>query len=134
MAIVWNGVIVGHVPRTISFVCSLYLRRGGRISCTIKGQKRFSSDLPQGGLEVSCSYSFSDFTEDSAMKVRRRLIEIGFAVHLSAQDFITGIYTRYSMLSIALIMIIIMFPLAAKFSRYFILANAASFAKLAKIT
>ena len=86
VAIVRNGVIVGHVPRTISCVCSLYLRRGGRISCTIKGQKRFSSDLPQGGLEVPCSYSFRDFTEDSAMKVRRCLIEIGFAVHLSAQD------------------------------------------------
>ena len=49
--IVRNGVIVGQVPRRISCVCSAYLHRGGTISCTVTGTKRYSSDLPQGGLE-----------------------------------------------------------------------------------
>ena len=31
VAVVRSGVIVGHVPRRISSVCSMFLRRGGTI-------------------------------------------------------------------------------------------------------
>ncbi len=49
---------VGHLPRKISCVCSLFLRRGGTITCEITGHRRHSSDLPQGGLEVPCLLIF----------------------------------------------------------------------------
>ena len=45
-----DGTIVGYVPRKISTICSLFLRRGGSIQCTIVGSRRYSGDLPQGGL------------------------------------------------------------------------------------
>ena len=51
VAVVRSGVIVGHVPRKIS---SMFLRRGGTISCRVTGGRRYSEDLPQGGLEVPC--------------------------------------------------------------------------------
>ena len=35
-------------------MCSLFLRKGGTISCKITGSRRYSSDLIQGGLEVPC--------------------------------------------------------------------------------
>ena len=54
-----NTVItVGHLPRKISCVCSLFLRHGGTITCEITGNRRHSYDLLQGGLEVPCLLLF----------------------------------------------------------------------------
>ena len=45
---------VGHVPKKISDICSLFLQRGGRIQCEITGTRQYSRDIPQGGLEIPC--------------------------------------------------------------------------------
>ena len=37
VAIKKDGVVVGHVPRKIAAICSLFLRRRGAISCQIVG-------------------------------------------------------------------------------------------------
>ena len=50
--------IVGHLPQKISRVCSLFLLRGGTISCKVIGRRRYSVDLPQGGLEIPCKLIF----------------------------------------------------------------------------
>ena len=55
---VTNPEIVGHLPRKISSICSLFLRKGGTISCKISGSRRYSNDLVQGGLEVPCVLLF----------------------------------------------------------------------------
>ena len=59
VAVKKNSTIVGHVPRKVSAVYSLFLRRNGSIQCRVTGQKRYSSDLPQGGLEIPCVYTFT---------------------------------------------------------------------------
>ena len=51
-------VLVGHVPRLISMACSIFIRRGGFIVCVVTGLRQYSADLPQGGLEVPCCYTF----------------------------------------------------------------------------
>ena len=58
VAVKREGTIVGHLPREMTRVCSLFLRRGGSITCTVTGHRRYSSDLAQGGLEVPCSLLF----------------------------------------------------------------------------
>ena len=35
VAVIKDSVTIGHLPRKISQVCSLFLRRGGSISCTV---------------------------------------------------------------------------------------------------
>ena len=55
VAVKKGGVVVGHLPRKVSRLCSLFLRRGGTIDCMVTGARRHSTDLPQGGLEVPCS-------------------------------------------------------------------------------
>ena len=50
--------IIGHLPKNISRICSLFLRRGGSISCIVAGSRRYLSDLSQGGLEIPCSLLF----------------------------------------------------------------------------
>jgi len=54
VAVKKDEMIIGQLPRKISHVCSLFLRRGGCTSCTVTGTKRYSADLPQGGLEIPC--------------------------------------------------------------------------------
>ena len=53
-----QGAIVGHVPKKISRLCSLFLGRGGSITATITGVRQRSYDLPQGGLEIPCKLFF----------------------------------------------------------------------------
>ncbi len=50
--------IIGHVPRKIAKICSLFLRRGGSLCCTVSGSRRYSADLPQGGFEIPCILLF----------------------------------------------------------------------------
>ena len=50
-----GSTIVGHAPKKLSCLCSLFLRRGGNICCEVTGLRCYSSDLPQGGLEIPCN-------------------------------------------------------------------------------
>jgi len=47
-----RGVIVGHVPHSISAVCYLFLVRNGTINCDVTATRQYSLDLPPGGLEI----------------------------------------------------------------------------------
>ena len=47
-----GNVTVGHVPRAISAVCSLFLDHGGTITCDVIGNQQYSEDSTQGGLEI----------------------------------------------------------------------------------
>ena len=58
VAVTRRGIIVGHLPRKLSRLCSLFLRRGGAILCTVTGGRKYSVDLPQGGLEIPCILLF----------------------------------------------------------------------------
>lgn len=59
VAILKERVVVGHVPRKISTLCYLFLRKGGSIISTITGNRRYSRDLAQGGMELPCTLCFS---------------------------------------------------------------------------
>ena len=52
VAVMKDGTIIGHLPRKISWQCSLFLRRGSSITCCVMEHRRYSSYLPQGGLEI----------------------------------------------------------------------------------
>ena len=51
--------VVGHMPRKICPVCSIFIQRGGSITCTVSDRRRYSADLEQGGLEIPCKIKFS---------------------------------------------------------------------------
>ena len=57
VAVKKGRTIIGHLPRKVSRVCSLFLQRGRIIHCTVT-RRRYSGDLPQGGLEVPCILAF----------------------------------------------------------------------------
>ena len=46
--------VVSVVVSGGSLSCSIFLRRSGNIKCRVIGNRQYSSDLPQGGLELLC--------------------------------------------------------------------------------
>ena len=58
VAVCKDSATVGHLPRKYARCFSIFLRRGGTISCEITGRRKYSRDLPQGGLEVPCVLTF----------------------------------------------------------------------------
>ena len=66
VAVKKDGKIIGHLPRKISRPCSLFLRRGNEITCRVTGHRRYSIDLPQGGLEVPCVLRFEGQAKEIA--------------------------------------------------------------------
>ena len=43
-----NDVVVGHVPRLISSLYSIFIQRGGSITCIVTRIRRYSAYLVQG--------------------------------------------------------------------------------------
>ena len=70
VAIKRSGAVVGHIPRKISSVCSLFLRRNGVMKVEMTGGSPYSADLPQGGLEIPCIITFEGVEKD-VKKVKR---------------------------------------------------------------
>ena len=75
VAIVKDKVVVGHIPRKISTLCSSFIRRGGLIICKVVGDRRSSSDLIQGGLEIPCSLTFTYANDREIKKVKKLLVD-----------------------------------------------------------
>ena len=84
VAVVRAGVTVGHVPRRISSICSLFIRRDGSISCRVAGSRRYSEDLPQGGLEIPCILTFKGGAKD--IEKSEKLVRSAFAVTVSGSE------------------------------------------------
>lgn len=79
-----EDTIVGHVPRRISALSNAFIRRGGTILCIIDGSRRYSADLPKGGLEVPCTLRFLiselEFCKKSETMVSAALLNTSFCV------------------------------------------------------
>ena len=50
VAVKKDDIIVGHCPRKISLICSIFIRRIGSVTCQVNENRCYSHDLPQGGL------------------------------------------------------------------------------------
>ena len=66
--------IVGHLPKKFSKIFSLFLRRGGVVTCEVTGTRRRSTDLVQGGLEIPCLLQIKG--ERKSMSVLKKLLQI----------------------------------------------------------
>ena len=84
VAVTKDSNIVGHVPRKISALCTLFLRQSGSITCPVTGSRQYSRDLSQGGLEVPCILTFSCASKDvNRLEKVRGLIKHALSFTLS---------------------------------------------------
>ena len=75
---------MGHAPRKISALCSLFQRQSGSITCCVTGSRQYSRDLSQGGLQVLCILIFSCASKDgNRLEMVRGLIKHAFSFTLS---------------------------------------------------
>ena len=98
VAVQKDAEAVGHVPRHISCICNLFICRGGLLSCSVTGATRYSSDLPQGRLEVPCYYMFSGIKD--IVKARDRLEELKVKVLTIKENTAVTIMLRLNPLNI----------------------------------
>ena len=75
VAVIKSAEIIGHLPRKLSNICSLFLRRGGSIRSTVTRLMRYSSDLLQGGLEIPCTLLFAGDARE--VKKQKNLLKRG---------------------------------------------------------
>ena len=61
-----NDIVVGHIPRKISTMCSIFLKKG-QIICTVTERRQYSADLSHSGMEIPCKYLFTG-TGDAIIK------------------------------------------------------------------
>ena len=73
VAMMNGNVVVGHVPRLISALCAMFITQGGVLECRVTGHRRYSSDLPQGGLELPCHLYFTSPSTALLEKVKSLL-------------------------------------------------------------
>ena len=67
VSVVKEGSIIGHLPQRISCVSTLFIRRGVAIRCRVTVRRRYSAELPQGGLEIPCFLLF----EGNAKEIKK---------------------------------------------------------------
>ena len=67
-----SGETVGHLPQKILRMCSMFILRGGGITATVTGHRKYSWDLVQGGLEIPCNLKFRR-EEDEIRKLKKLL-------------------------------------------------------------
>jgi hypothetical protein len=68
VAVIKDGLIVGHVPRSMSRVCWFFLWRGNEMSCRITDHRKFGN-----GLEVPCIYTFHSNSTKTIDKLKKIL-------------------------------------------------------------
>ena len=91
VAVIKSSNVVGHLPRKISLICSLFLRRSGSfIECEVIANRRYSHDLPQGGLEFPCVVHFrgsSPKCKDTAKKAEK-LVRIALGTEMKLEHLL----------------------------------------------
>ena len=85
-----GSTIVGHVPRRISAMCYTFLGDSGcSITCKVTGHRRYSRDLPQGGMEVPCHLIFHG-EEIDIQKIRSLIAVLNTAQLIASIKIVDG--------------------------------------------
>ena len=72
VAIRKSANVIGHVPQKISAACSLFIQRGGTLTCIIiDSHRQYSADLPQGGLQIPCKLEFKCDDADLLSNIKK---------------------------------------------------------------
>ena len=62
VAVMKDRLKIGHVPREISKLCCLFLKKGGTLTCTVTVRCR-RSEIEEGSLETPCDLHFEGLPE-----------------------------------------------------------------------
>ena len=90
VAVYKGSTIVGHVPRRIAAMCYAFLGKSGcSITCKVTEHRRYSHDLPQGGMEVPCHLIFHG-EEVDVKKIRTLIVSLNTAQLITNIKIVDG--------------------------------------------
>ena len=76
VAIKKGSKVAGHVSRKMLAACSLFSRLVKALHCEITdNHHQYSSDLPQGGLEIPCKFVFQCEANKNLMSKMLKLVQ-----------------------------------------------------------
>ena len=58
ITIISNNQTVGHVPKFLSKLAFFFLKHGATLTVKVTGERRYSFDLPQEGMEIPAEFIY----------------------------------------------------------------------------
>ena len=74
-AVLDNGQTIGHVPKFLSQLIFFFLKYEGTLSIKVTGERRFSFDLPQGGMEMPADFVFKTVDAKLHNQMREKVLK-----------------------------------------------------------
>ena len=75
IAVLDNEQTIGHVPKFLSQLIFFFLKYEGTLSIKVTGERRFSFDLSQGGMEIPADFVFKTVDAKLHNQMREKVLE-----------------------------------------------------------
>ena len=75
IAIISNNQTVGHVPKFLSKLTFFFLKHGGTLTIKVMGERRYSFDLAQGGMEIPAEFIYKSQKKKLSDEMKEKTLE-----------------------------------------------------------
>ena len=75
IAIISNNQTVGHVPNFLSKLTFFFLKHGGTLTVKVTGERRYSFDLPQGGMEIPAEFIYKSEKKELSDQMKENTLD-----------------------------------------------------------
>ena len=75
IAIISNNQTVGHVPKFLSKLTFFFLKHGATLIVKVTGERRYSFDLPQGGMEIPAEFIYKSEKKELIDQMKEKTLE-----------------------------------------------------------
>ena len=75
IAIISNNQTVGHVPKFLSKSTFFFLKHGGTLTVKVTGERRYSFDLAQGGMEIPAEFIYKSEKKELSDQMKEKTLE-----------------------------------------------------------
>ena len=75
IAIISNNQTVGHVPNFLSKLTFFFLKHGATLTVKVTGERRYSFDLPQGGMKIPAEFIYESEKKELIDQIKEKTLE-----------------------------------------------------------
>ena len=75
IAIISNNQTVGHVPKFLSKLAFFFLKHGATLTVKVTGERRYSFDLPQRGMEIPVEFIYKSEKKELIDQMKEKTLE-----------------------------------------------------------
>ena len=75
ISIISNNQTVGHVPKFLSKLTFFFLKLGGTLTVNVTGERRYSFDLAQGGMEIPAEFIYKSEKKELSDQMKEKTLE-----------------------------------------------------------